>query len=138
MENEQEPYIRFRLGNLDSYQGKPTDLDRSEFSKVPIIRIWGAVEDSGQKVSSPSLHCRSRPSLTGQVCCHVHGVYPYCYIEYTGNLTPDEGIPFLTQSGSNLQWMPQFRNCTSPLITPWPSLIAEILTIQRTTPMSPG
>lgn len=26
-----------------------------------------------------------------QVCCHVHGVFPYCYVEYTGNLVPDEG-----------------------------------------------
>jgi len=29
-----------------------------------------------------------------QVCCHVHGVYPYCYIEYKGNLVPDDGIPW--------------------------------------------
>jgi len=50
METEQSPYIRFRLANIDSYQSNPTDLDRNDFSKVPIIRIWGAVEESGQKV----------------------------------------------------------------------------------------
>ena len=31
--------------------------------------------------------------LMSQVCCHVHGIYPYCYIEYKGNLIPDDGTP---------------------------------------------
>jgi hypothetical protein len=33
--------------------------------------------------------------LMSQVCCHVHGIYPYCYIEYKGNLIPDDGTPWL-------------------------------------------
>lgn len=60
MEDDTAPYIRFRLANIDSYQAAPTDLDRDEFPKIPIIRIWGAVDDSGQKVSPlPLLVCHS-------------------------------------------------------------------------------
>lgn len=44
------PYIRFRLGNIDSYQGTPTSYDRNDYPKVPIIRIWGAADETGQKV----------------------------------------------------------------------------------------
>ena len=67
-----------------------------EFPKIPIIRIWGAADETGQKVSvfhAPSL-------LNTQVCCHVHGVYPYCYIEYNRNLIPDEGNyrPFMPKN----------------------------------------
>lgn len=50
METENGSYIRFRLGNIDSYQGSPTSLDRDDFPKVPVIRIWGAADGSGQKV----------------------------------------------------------------------------------------
>ena len=50
MEDEAAPYIRFRLGNIDSYQGTPTSLDRNCYPKVPIIRIWGAADETGQKV----------------------------------------------------------------------------------------
>jgi hypothetical protein len=52
MEADITPYIRFRLGNIDSYQGTPTNLDRDDFAKVPVIRIWGAVDDTGQKVAT--------------------------------------------------------------------------------------
>jgi len=50
METEAASYIRFRLGNIDSYQATPTSFDRDDFPKVPIIRIWGAADESGQKV----------------------------------------------------------------------------------------
>lgn len=52
MELDLTPYIRFRLGNIDSYQGTPTNLDRDDFAKVPVIRIWGAIDDTGQKVDT--------------------------------------------------------------------------------------
>ena len=50
MEVESAPYIQFRLGNIDSYQTSPTNLDRDDFHKVPIIRIWGAADETGQTV----------------------------------------------------------------------------------------
>lgn len=76
--------FRVRLNCVDSYQATPTQLDPllrtdvrpSELhkeSKVPIIRVFGATE-TGQKV-----------------CAHIHGAFPYLFVEYTGSLTPDEG-----------------------------------------------
>ncbi|OQD83288.1 hypothetical protein PENANT_c017G06835 [Penicillium antarcticum] len=40
--------------------------------KVPVIRVFGATE-TGQRV-----------------CVHVHGAFPYLYIEYNGSLTPED------------------------------------------------
>ena len=63
METEGASYIRFRLGNIDSYQAPPTSLDRDDFPKVPIIRIWGAADGSGQKVRVHLQHSMLMQSL---------------------------------------------------------------------------
>lgn len=73
--------FRVRLNNVDNYQAKPSGLDPPLPSirpgqvprTVPVIRVYGATE-TGQKV-----------------CAHIHGVFPYLYVEYTGSLIPDEG-----------------------------------------------
>ncbi|KAI9641067.1 DNA polymerase zeta [Ciborinia camelliae] len=75
--------FRVRLNCIDHYQATPTQLDSqlkrniqsSELHKepkVPVIRIFGSTE-TGQKV-----------------CAHIHGAFPYLYIEYEGALHPDE------------------------------------------------
>ncbi|CAG8958860.1 hypothetical protein HYFRA_00011813 [Hymenoscyphus fraxineus] len=75
--------FRVRLNCIDFYQAPPTRLDPllranvqlsqlQKEPKVPVIRVFGATE-TGQKV-----------------CAHVHGAFPYLYIEYTGKLVPDE------------------------------------------------
>ena len=77
-ELQMEPF-RVRLNCLDHYQGDPSEFDpplahSSEASrnyarpKVPIIRAFGATE-TGQKV-----------------CAHIHGAFPYLYVEYKGGL----------------------------------------------------
>ena len=66
METEASPYIRFRLGNIDSYQAPPTNLDREDFGKVPIIRIWGAADESGQKVHTLSLDVNLTNALSAR------------------------------------------------------------------------
>ena len=69
---------------IDNYQSTPTKFDpvlRSDVAlsqaqkepKVPVIRVFGATE-TGQKV-----------------CAHIHGAFPYLYVEYTGSLVPEEG-----------------------------------------------
>ncbi|KAM6535632.1 DNA polymerase zeta [Fusarium falciforme] len=75
--------FRVRLNCIDHYQATPTrydpqlrnDVRPSQISKgpkVPVIRIFGSTE-TGQKV-----------------CAHVHGAFPYLYVEYQGGLAPDE------------------------------------------------
>ncbi|KAL9600620.1 MAG: hypothetical protein Q9219_003053 [cf. Caloplaca sp. 3 TL-2023] len=75
--------FRVRLNCIDHYQGIPTEFDprlprwgrqsqQKAAAKVPIIRVFGATE-TGQKV-----------------CAHIHGAFPYLFIEYHGSLIPDD------------------------------------------------
>ncbi|EED13839.1 DNA polymerase zeta catalytic subunit, putative [Talaromyces stipitatus ATCC 10500] len=75
--------FRVRLNCIDDYQAVPTEFDppvpfaagasqRTARPKVPVIRAFGATE-TGQKV-----------------CVHIHGAFPYLYIEYRGGLGQDE------------------------------------------------
>ncbi|KAL8733631.1 MAG: hypothetical protein Q9166_002041 [cf. Caloplaca sp. 2 TL-2023] len=75
--------FRVRLNCVDHYQGTPTAFDprlpmrshqsqQKEPPKVPVIRVFGVTE-TGQKV-----------------CAHIHGAFPYLYIEYQGSLIPDD------------------------------------------------
>ncbi|KAL4892922.1 hypothetical protein BDV59DRAFT_202282 [Aspergillus ambiguus] len=77
-----EPF-QVRLNCVDHYQATPTEFDpplpyrdaaagKSDRSKVPVIRVFGATE-TGQKV-----------------CVHVHGAFPYLYVQYDGSLKPDD------------------------------------------------
>lgn len=75
--------FKVRQNCIDFYQATPTRYDPqlrndvrpdqlSKEPKVPVIRIFGSTQ-TGQKV-----------------CAHVHGAFPYLYIEYTGSLAPAE------------------------------------------------
>lgn len=78
-----EPF-RVLLNCVDHYQAAPTYLDPqlphkngatsgASRAKVPVIRVFGATE-TGQRV-----------------CAHIHGAFPYLYIEYRGNPVPEKG-----------------------------------------------
>ncbi|KAG0638169.1 hypothetical protein HOY80DRAFT_923269 [Tuber brumale] len=80
--------FRIRLNNIDSYQAYPTSLDPifphipddERPPKIPIVRVFGATE-TGQKV-----------------CAHIHGAFPYLYVEYPGkSLMPEDVHNFLTR-----------------------------------------
>ncbi|KAK2592648.1 DNA polymerase zeta [Conoideocrella luteorostrata] len=75
--------FRVRLNCIDHYQSSSTRYDpqlRNDVRasqggkgpKVPVVRIFGSTE-TGQKV-----------------CAHIHGAFPYLYVEYDGDLAPDE------------------------------------------------
>ncbi|KAF2435775.1 hypothetical protein EJ08DRAFT_603832 [Tothia fuscella] len=70
--------FRFRLNCIDNYQASPTSLDpqlnrskgltQRNAPAVPVIRVFGA-------------------TVTGQkVCAHIHGFFPYLYLQYDGEL----------------------------------------------------
>lgn len=72
-----------RLNCIDHYQATVSEFDppvphedgtfqKRDRPKVPIIRIFGSTE-TGQKV-----------------CVHVHGAFPYIYIEYSGPLASEQ------------------------------------------------
>ena len=82
--------FRVRLNCVDHYQATPLEFDpplpkdieldqEEKRSKVPIIRIFGATE-TGQKV-----------------CAHVHGAFPYLYIQYMGALNSDDVDAYVHQ-----------------------------------------
>lgn len=73
--------FRQYVSHLDYALLPPGPYDHAESSfavhkrlpRVPVIRVFGA---------TPS----------GQRCCvHVHNAFPYCYVEYTQELTPAVG-----------------------------------------------
>ncbi|KAK7743794.1 DNA polymerase zeta [Cytospora paraplurivora] len=75
--------FKVRMNCIDFYQTVPTKYDpllRNDVQppqllkepKVPVIRVFGSTP-TGQKV-----------------CAHIHGAFPYLYIEYTGSLAPEE------------------------------------------------
>ena len=77
--------FRVRLNCIDHYQATPTKYDPQlrkdvrtsqlpKETKVPVIRIFGSTE-TGQKV-----------------CAHIHGAFPYVFIEYPGALVEEEGV----------------------------------------------
>ncbi|TGJ81811.1 hypothetical protein E0Z10_g6938 [Xylaria hypoxylon] len=75
--------FRVRLNCIDHYQATLTKYDPSlrndvrpsqlhKEPKVPVVRVFGSTE-TGQKV-----------------CAHIHGAFPYLFIEYQGSLNPDD------------------------------------------------
>jgi DNA polymerase zeta len=72
--------FRVRLNNIDWYRSPPTELDPAlpvvsaaeRTPPVPIFRIFGATE-AGERV-----------------CAHVHGIFPYLYVEYPGAYIENE------------------------------------------------
>ena len=65
--------LRVRINQIDHTLITPGSLDNSSLPQVPILRIFGS-------------------SSTNQTTCvHVHQVYPYFFVEYTGNLNQRHG-----------------------------------------------
>ncbi|GAA5834931.1 hypothetical protein JCM11251_002064 [Rhodosporidiobolus azoricus] len=85
--------IRFRLSHIDdimSYDDSEFDNRLTPFSDkplhaVPVIRVFGAT-DRGQRA-----------------CVHIHGVFPYVYIDYKGkDLDPDTVNAYIYKLGRAL------------------------------------
>ncbi|KAF9481424.1 hypothetical protein BDN70DRAFT_831218 [Pholiota conissans] len=62
--------LQVHIYQIDHVLVPPGQLDNSPLPRVPVLRIFGS-------------------SSTGQsACVHVHQVYPYFYVQYTGKLEP--------------------------------------------------
>ncbi|KIP11956.1 hypothetical protein PHLGIDRAFT_510248 [Phlebiopsis gigantea 11061_1 CR5-6] len=66
-----EPNLRVRINQIDYTVEPAGPLDNTTLPKVPIIRIYG------------------ESSIGKKTCLHVHQVYPYFFVEYPGNMSPD-------------------------------------------------
>lgn len=84
--------LRVQINYIDYVMAPPTSLDHSKtpenlstsggyplLHRVPILRIFGGTSDG--------LSC----------CAHVHNVFQYFYIPYSGSLSPAESEPFLAE-----------------------------------------
>ncbi|KAJ7181668.1 hypothetical protein C8R43DRAFT_869366 [Mycena crocata] len=62
------PVLQVQINQIDHCLAPPGPLDNSDLPAVPVIRIYGS-------------------SSTGKKCCvHVHQVYPYFFVEYSGKM----------------------------------------------------
>lgn len=65
--------LKFNLNNYDTRNSLWSKNEKEGLNSVPIIRIFGAT-DKGQRVVA-----------------HIHGTFPYLYIQYKGSLNPEIG-----------------------------------------------
>jgi DNA polymerase zeta len=67
------PALEVHITQIDYSLDAPNSLDNTCLPKVPVLRIYGA-------------------SSVGKKCClHIHQVYPYFFVEYTGKISPGSG-----------------------------------------------
>ncbi|KAI0348054.1 hypothetical protein BDW22DRAFT_1350202 [Trametopsis cervina] len=95
----QEPSLRVRINHIDYTVNQAGVLDNTSHDRAPVIRIYG---DS---------------SIGRKTCVHVHQVYPYFFVEYTGKLNPDSVnryIAKLTHSLNHAIAVSMKRNPHSP------------------------
>ncbi|WFC97833.1 DNA-directed DNA polymerase [Malassezia yamatoensis] len=80
------------LTNFDYVLTPPGRFDRAESAfcpdgklpLVPVLRTFGATPN-------------------GDRCCiHIHNVFPYCYVEYHGELVPNAVLPYIQKLGHAL------------------------------------
>ena len=67
------PALEVHITQIDYSLDPSNSLDNTCLPKVPVLRIYGA-------------------SSVGKKCClHVHQIYPYFFVEYTGKISPGSG-----------------------------------------------
>ena len=71
--DDQEPNLRIRVNQIDYIVEPAGPLDNTALPRVPILRIYG------------------ESSVGKKACLHVHQVYPYFFVEYDGQISPDNG-----------------------------------------------
>ncbi|KAF8443842.1 hypothetical protein L210DRAFT_3611257 [Boletus edulis BED1] len=87
------------INHIDHVLASPGPLDNATLPRVPVIRIYGAA------------------STGDKACVHVHQVYPYFFVDYPGNVSPDDVNHYIAQLSLSLNHAIALsikRNPTSP------------------------
>ncbi|KAJ3553039.1 hypothetical protein NM688_g3832 [Phlebia brevispora] len=69
--DRQIPTLRVRINQIDYTLQPSGSLDNTCLPRVPIIRIYG------------------ESTIGKKACIHIHQVYPYFFVEYTGKMVPE-------------------------------------------------
>ncbi|PCH36835.1 DNA/RNA polymerase [Wolfiporia cocos MD-104 SS10] len=81
-----EPSLRVRVNQLDYTLAQPGPLDNCSLPRVPAIRIYG------------------ESSVGKKACVHVHQVYPYFFVEYSGKIDPQHVHTYIAQLKHSLNY----------------------------------
>lgn len=76
--------VSVHINQIDYTLCPPGPLDNSALPRVPVIRIYGA------------------SSVGEKACVHIHQVYPYFFIEYNGEMNPDNVNRYITKLSASL------------------------------------
>ncbi|GLB36160.1 putative DNA polymerase type-B family protein [Lyophyllum shimeji] len=76
--------LRVQITQIDHTLIQPGPLDNSSLPRVPVIRIYGT-SSAGKKA-----------------CLHVHQVYPYFFVEYSGKLTSSHVNRYISRLAKSL------------------------------------
>ncbi|KAH9049339.1 hypothetical protein EDB84DRAFT_1556197 [Lactarius hengduanensis] len=80
------PALEVQLTQIDYSLDAPDVLDNTNLPKVPVLRIYGS-------------------SSLGQKCClHIHQVYPYFFVEYTGKMNPGSVRRYIVRLTDSLNY----------------------------------
>ncbi|KAI9460572.1 hypothetical protein BJY52DRAFT_1203789 [Lactarius psammicola] len=84
--NQRTPALEVQLIQIDYSLDVPDALDNTTLPKVPVLRIYGS-------------------SSLGQKCClHIHQVYPYFFVEYTGKMNPGSVRRYIVRLTDSLNY----------------------------------
>ncbi|KAI6162197.1 hypothetical protein EDD17DRAFT_1777003 [Pisolithus thermaeus] len=76
--------VSVHINQIDYTLCPPGLLDNSALPRVPVIRIYGA------------------SSVGEKACVHIHQVYPYFFIEYNGEMNPNNVNRYITKLSVSL------------------------------------
>lgn len=72
--NHEDQTLSVQLTQIDYNVAHSGALDSTSLPRAPIIRIFGKAS-------------------TGASCClHLHQIYPYFYVEYVEDMSPEHGV----------------------------------------------
>lgn len=96
------PKLRVKITHIDATVVSHADtlLDDCSLPRVPLVRVFGHIDTSHTGDSLTDIDAYNDDSDDGgrmyNACIHIHQVYPYVYIKYTGPKDPQSGVSFFS------------------------------------------